>query len=82
MPRYQVKRSNCTQGETIEAICPKSAAIEFMCSEVQEGGTPPEEVTVTWIGGEETYEFKKKETTCQSNKPQRASLFQRLFGKR
>lgn len=82
MPRYKVKRSNCTEAEAIEAICPRSAAIEFMHSEIQEGCIPPEEVTVTWNGGEETFEFKKKETTCQSNKPQRTSLFQRLFGKR
>lgn len=79
MPSYKVKRLNCTQTEQVEAICPKSAAIIYMCSEVEEGCMPPEEVVVTWNGGQETYEFKKKESTCQTTQQ---SLFQRLFGRR
>ena len=79
MPIYQVRRERCTESELIEAICPRSAVIEFMHTEVQEGCMPPEVVIVSWSGGEETYEFKKKEQACQNNKPQQRSLFQRLF---
>jgi hypothetical protein len=81
MPIYHVKRARCTETETIEAICPRSAVIEFMHSGVQEGCMPPEEVVVTWIGGEEIYVFKKKEPECPSKQlPQsRQSLLRKLF---